>query len=199
MASGTGTTASIQPLCSGGAYTSLRGPPATLPMRLPKTLNLLLCLPALAAVPLAAQDRVVVAENVRLDYARVLSVEPVYQTLRATRTEEQCDDEPAPAPSAKEEPAKEEEGAISRMVDSVKGLFGKQEPAPAGPVTPRRNCRIVEVGREFRRPIAYDVDYIYKGTKYRSRLAEDPGNRLRIRVSVMPYLPDQPAPPANRP
>ncbi|KAG0762855.1 hypothetical protein G6F63_016594 [Rhizopus arrhizus] len=28
-----------------------------------------------------------------------------------------------------------------------------------------RDCRIVPVGREFRRPIAYDVDYVYKGTK----------------------------------
>ena len=52
-----------------------------------------------------------------------------------------------------------------------------------------RNCRIVEVGREFRRPIAYDVDYVWRGTKYRSRLPEDPGNRLRIRVSVTPEMP----------
>ncbi len=165
-------------------------------MRLPNSPTLLLCLLCWAAWPVAAQDRVVQAENVRLDYARVLSVEPVYQTLRATRTEEQCEDEPTPEPVTPQA----EEGAISRMVDSVKGLFGKPPPAPAGPVTPRRNCRIVEVGREFRRPIAYDVDYIYKGTKYRSRLAEDPGNRLRIRVSIMPYLPDQPLPPtAGRP
>ena len=50
------------------------------------------------------------------------------------------------------------------------------------------DCRIVEVGREFRRPIAYDVEYVYKGAKYRSRLPEDPGNRLRIRISVVPYV-----------
>ena len=30
---------------------------------------------------------------------------------------------------------------------------------------------MVPVEREFRRPIAYDVDYVYKGFKYRSRLA----------------------------
>lgn len=169
-------------------------------MRPPKIPNFPLCLSALGLLAFAAaaggQDRVVQAENVRLDYARVLSVEPVYQTLRATRTEERCDDEPAPAGS----PAgQDSESAVSRVVDSVKELFGKQTPAPEAPVTPRRNCRIVEVGREFRRPIAYDVDYIYKGTKYRSRLAEDPGNRLRIRVSVMPYLPDQPAPAPGEP
>ena len=58
--------------------------------------------------------------------------------------------------------------------------------AGAPSVPPR--CRTVLVGREFQRPIAYDVDYIYKGVKYRSRLAEDPGNRLRIRISVVPYV-----------
>ncbi len=87
------------------------------------------------------------------------------------------------------------------MVDSVKGIFGgddkgaQDEPvdarAPAAPPATGQNCRMVTVEREFRRPIAYDVDYIYKGTKYRNRLAEDPGNRLRIRVSVMPYAPGQ--------
>ena len=49
------------------------------------------------------------------------------------------------------------------------------------------------VVREYRRPIAYDVDYIYKGSKFRTRLAEDPGNRLRVRVSITPQ------PMANRP
>ncbi len=48
------------------------------------------------------------------------------------------------------------------------------------------NCRTVPVEREFRRPIAYDVDYVYQGAKFRSRLADDPGNRLRIRIGVTP-------------
>ncbi|SDQ58722.1 Uncharacterized conserved protein YcfJ, contains glycine zipper 2TM domain [Pseudoxanthomonas sp. CF385] len=149
----------------------------------------------LACAPLLAQERVIPTENVRLDYAQVLSVEPVYQTLRATRTEQRCDEVPAVKP----EPAtREEESRWSKMVSSVKGWFGSDE-ASAPPVAPpastvRTNCRAVPVEREFQRPIAYDVDYIYKGVKYRSRLAEDPGNRLRIRVSVVPYVtPMQPA------
>ena len=44
------------------------------------------------------------------------------------------------------------------------------------------------MAREFRRPIAYDVDYVYKGSKYRSRLPDDPGNRLRIRIGVTPVV-----------
>jgi uncharacterized protein YcfJ len=165
--------------------------------------NLLLPLVGLfacVAVPVWAQDsearnRVVVIENVKLDYAQVLNVEPVYQTLRATRTEQQCDPVPAPAPAPA--PAKpEDDSRLNRLMDSVKDIFSRRhEAAPApvaapSPAASGRNCRTVEVGREFRRPIAYDVDYVYKGTKYRSRLPEDPGNRLRIRVSVAPYVPD---------
>jgi uncharacterized protein YcfJ len=141
----------------------------------------------LFAMSAMAQERVIPAENVRLDYAQVLSVEPVYQTLRASRTEQRCDEVPAPKP---EQPV-EEDSRWSRVVSSVRGWFGSDEAAepPAAPPVPtvKVNCRMVPVEREFQRPIAYDVDYIYKGVKYRSRLAEDPGNRLRIRVSVAPY------------
>ncbi|HET6395838.1 MAG TPA: hypothetical protein VFF91_03245 [Pseudoxanthomonas sp.] len=138
------------------------------------------------------QIRVVPVENVKIDYAQVLRVQPVYQTLRATRTEERCDPEPPPPPSR---PARDaaDEGVFSRMLDSVKEAFGRGEQAPPPQPAPpprRENCRLVQVDREFQRPIAYDVDYVYKGTKYRSRLAEDPGNRLRIRVSVTPYVPE---------
>ena len=126
-------------------------------------------------------------ENVRLDYAQVLNVSPVYETLRASRSEMRCEEvaAPKPAPVA-------DEGRWSKMVDAVKGVFTRDpEPEPRSAGAPKANCRMVPVQREFQRPIAYDVDYVYKGTKYRSRLPEDPGNRLRIRVSVMPYIPGQ--------
>lgn len=163
---------------------------------LPPLLCLLGChvVTARAADPEAdARTRVVVVENVKLDYAQVLNVEPVYQTLRATRTEEQCDPPPAGSQEAGATEDDKGEGRVSKMMDSVKDIFSRRHDTVVPPSTPpstRRNCRVVEVGREFRRPIAYDVDYVYKGTKYRSRLPEDPGNRLRIRVSVTPYIPD---------
>jgi len=161
--------------------------------------------PALAQEGDAAQAegriRVVPAENVKIEYAQVLRVEPVYQTLRASRTEERC--EPVAPVREKDKPVGEvkDPGVFTRMYDSVKGMFsdGKAEPAPA-PVpapAPTKNCRLVQVDRQFQRPIAYDVDYVYKGTKYRSRLAEDPGNRLRIRVSVTPWEAEAPALPSQ--
>ncbi|MET0654181.1 MAG: hypothetical protein ABWX88_06355 [Pseudoxanthomonas sp.] len=159
-------------------------------MRLYHQTFLGLGLSALVAAAAAAQDTapvtVLPVENVRLDYAQVLAVEPVYQTLRASRTEMRCEEKQAPKPA----PAPEE-GRWSKIMGSVKGVFTR-DPEPAPKVEPPKpSCRMVPVEREFRRPIAYDVDYVYKGFKYRSRLPEDPGNRLRIRVSVMPYVPGQ--------
>ena len=161
-------------------------------------------LSALPAVVLAQEaeprNRVVIVENVKFDYAQVLNVEPVFQTLRATRTEEHC--EPVSTRTLAPEEPVEDKGRISRFWDSVRSMFkrsdeeaveevGTESPVPApantGPML-TRDCRIVPVGREFRRPIAYDVDYVYKGTKYRSRLPEDPGNRLKIRVSITPWV-----------
>ena len=116
-----------------------------------------------------SQNTVIQAENVRFDYAQVLRVTPVYQTLTATRMEQRCD----PPPSS---------SRISRAVGAIKERLRREEEKKAAAA----NCRTVPVEREFRRPIAYDVDYVYRGMKYRSRLPYDPGNRLRIRVSVTP-------------
>ena len=171
---------------------------------LPPVLACLLAGPAMAQSDDGEpRNRVVIVENLKFDYAQVLNVEPVFQTLRATRTEEQCVPVAtrtlAPVNVTGDEP-EEEKGRFGRFWDSVRSMFkpGEQEgdgmpvapaeaPASNAPML-TRDCRIVPVGREFRRPIAYDVDYVYKGTKYRSRLPEDPGNRLKIRVSVTPWV-----------
>ena len=128
---------------------------------------------ALSAAPvLAQQSTVIQTEIVRFSWAQVLRVTPVYQTLTATRIEQLCDQTPRPDT---------EESRLSRVVGAVKDALGRDVDDP-------EKCRAVPVEREFRRPIAYDVDYTYRGAKYRSRLPEDPGNRLRIRVSVMPVI-----------
>lgn len=130
----------------------------------------------LSAAPLWAQDvareTVVPQENVRFDYAQVLEVSPVYQTLRATRMERVCDARQI------------SDGRIAKVVSAVKNKLSgvTQEEREAG----LSNCRMAPVVREYRRPIAYDVDYAYKGSKFRTRLGQDPGNRLRVRVSITP-------------
>jgi uncharacterized protein YcfJ len=138
-------------------------------------LTLSLIILALAAGTVAAQNTVIQTENVRFDYAQVLRVTPVYQTLTATRVEQKCD----PVAQA---------NRLSRAVGALKEALRREQQRAAA------NCRNVQVEREFRRPIAYDVDYVYKGAKFRSRLPEDPGNRLRIRVAISPVVAGGPAP-----
>ena len=151
--------------------------------RVPRFL-LPIAMPLLAvSMPAAAQTTVIQAENVRMDYAQVMRVEPVYQTLRATSMEQYCNGKPV-------KPESERERGLSRFVGAVKDVLVPQsdEPATTSPVL-AEGCSMVPVVREYRRPIAYDVDYVYKGSKYRSRLPNDPGNRLRVRVSVTPQVP----------
>ena len=138
---------------------------------------------AFAAAPAWAQHTVIQAENVRYEYAQVLRAEPVYQTLRATSMEQYCNGKPV-------KPEPEREGGLSRFVGAVKDVLvpHSDEPATTSPVL-AEGCSMVPVVSEYRRPIAYDVDYVYKGSKYRSRLPNDPGNRLRVRVSVTPQVP----------
>lgn len=194
-----------------------------LPLPLLSSMLSLTLLCGLVAAPVRGQEleqeagpdlrnRVVVVENVRYDYAQVLNVEPVFQILRATRTEEHCE----PVSTRTLDPVHvvvddEEKGRLGRLWNSVRRMFGAEEAAATVAETATeaevvrrdalltRNCKVVEVGREFRRPIAYDVDYVYRGTKYRSRLPDDPGNRLRIRVSVTPHIAgaEQPSVSAN--
>ena len=134
---------------------------------------------ALAWAPAHAQDpgtTVLQNENVRMDFAQVMRVQPIYQVLRATRMEPRCADDAHAA---------DDEKGLAKIVGAVKGAVSRKPDPPQA----QANCEMIPVVREFRRPIAYDVDYVYRGTKYRSRLPYDPGNRLRVRVSVVPYIP----------
>lgn len=124
-----------------------------------------------------AQSSPAQPENVSIAYAQVLRVQPVYETLRVTRMQEHCTEVPADEPEEDSE-----RSVVSRLVGSVRRVLGKDDADTAT----SRECTTVPVRQELRRPVAYDVDYVYKGTKYRSRLPQDPGNRLRIKVSVTP-------------
>ena len=145
-----------------------------------RRLNALPLLLVAIAAPACAQETVVQAENVRTEYAQVLRAEPVYQVLHATGMVERCG-QSSPVDAG------DERRGISRVVGVVKDVLTPER----GPVATGADggCRMVPVDREFRRPIAYDVDYVHKGVRYRSRLPYDPGNRIRVRVSVTPIVP----------
>jgi uncharacterized protein YcfJ len=151
-------------------------------MRFQPCASLSLLLLAVPAPSAWAQNTVIQTENVRMDYARVMSAEPVYQTLRATSMVERCEQS---TPVQRDD---EQRRGLSRVVGAVRDVLtpgsSEQQVAPD-----RSDCRMVPVDREFRRPIAYDVEYLHHGVKYRSRLPYDPGNRVRVRVSVTPVVP----------
>jgi uncharacterized protein YcfJ len=89
----------------------------------------------------------------------------------------------------------------------VGGLVGNQvDRDNAGPSAPpvteteRRpverdveRCRTVEEVREM--PVGYDVRYEYRGRQFNTRLPQDPGPMLRVRVDVAPEVVAPPPPP----
>jgi uncharacterized protein YcfJ len=160
-------------------------PPARLtPYAAPVLLTLLLAVPGGAAR--AQQGEVLLqAENVRTEFAQVMRVEPVYETLRATSMVERCE---ASTPVQAEEPRT----GFSRVIGAVRSALTPDPKVEEVAPSAGGECRLVPMDREFRRPIAYDVEYVHKGVKYRSRLPYDPGNRLRVRVSVTPVVSAEP-------
>src|SRR5690554_1232101 len=149
----------------------------------------LLLAPVLAAAPVCAraQHTVIQAESVRYEYAQVLRAEPVYQTLRATSMVERCERSSMVGPDDGEE-----RRGLSRVVGAVRDVLtpNRRDSAPDGDGDGEGDCVMVPVEREFSRPIAYDVDYVVRGVKYRPRLPTDPGNRLRVKVAVTPVVPE---------
>ena len=138
-------------------------------MRLSRCLAVLSLLAgASASAQEPPREVVLPVENVRYDYAQVLSVRPVYQVLRTTSMERVCDTR-EPAISA----------TLARVMNAVRNRTTEAENAG--------NCRMEPVVKEFRRTVAYDVDYMYRGSKFRTRMDRDPGNRLRIRISISPH------------
>jgi len=55
-----------------------------------------------------------------------------------------------------------------------------------GYATTKRHCRMVDTGNGSRHVIGFDVEYRYRGERYTSRMNYDPGERIRVRVSVTP-------------
>jgi uncharacterized protein YcfJ len=142
-----------------------------------------------------------IPENVSFGYAQVLRADEVVEVQRIRSTEERCDD------VEYRQSGKTTGGTVigaivgAALGNQVGDGDGRKAATVAGAVVggaignniarnraeaEARGCRLVEVEREEPQVVGYDVEYMYKGEKYMSRLPYDPGNRLRIRVSVMP-------------
>ena len=145
--------------------------------------SMMLLTAALVAGPAFAQEMASVdtpvqgRENVSYAYADVLRAVPTYQMKRVVEKKEECSDLPA--------------ADVPLSLATQGDVSGDQGDAPVShegetASSPRRTCRLVDNEREERHISGYDVEYRYKGQLYMSRMDYDPGNKLRIRVTVAP-------------
>jgi uncharacterized protein YcfJ len=140
-------------------------------------------------------------ENVSHGYAQVLRADEVVEIRRVLVPQEQC--EPEPEPPKRVNTGGAVIGAIlgAALGNQVGDGDGRRAATAVGAVAGgvigsniARNreldeagrCEVVQVEQEQSVVVGYDVEYMYKGDKYLSRLPYDPGNRLRVRVSVTP-------------
>lgn len=147
-------------------------------------------------------------ENVRYTYATVLSATPVYETVRFSEPREECAEERVVYRERDSGTAGTIVGAIvgAAVGNQVGSGSGRRAATVAGAVAggaigrnvdrnngpdrryegTERRCQLVEVTREERRLSGYDVEYRLKDEVFFARLPYDPGNNLRVRVSVTP-------------
>ncbi len=146
-----------------------------------------------------------------LEYARVLDVDPIVREVRVQVPRQECWDEARPVPGAA--PMPPAGGAIlggviggvlghqvgsgdGRRVATVAGaLIGSaighnaatrssSRYVPATETVER--CETRYESRVEQRVEGYRVRYEYGGRQYRTRLPYDPGERMRVQVSVVP-------------
>lgn len=148
-----------------------------------------------------SRDYVSGMENVSYAYAQVTRVDPIYETVRTRVPQEQCYGSEvrdggnptggtvigALVGAALGNQVGKGDGRDAATVAGavVGGAIGRNIDRNDGSAT-RGGCRVVEVEREERRVASYDVEYVHQGKTYMSRLPYDPGDRLRVRVSVQP-------------
>ncbi len=143
-------------------------------------------------------------DGARYAWADVLRVDPVYERVQVREPREECDSgDYGYERSADHSTAGTVIGALVGGVlgNTVGKGDGRRAATVAGAVVggtvghsagsrhgayPEPQCHIVDTGREESRLIGYDVQYRYRGNVYGSRLQNDPGDRIRVRVIVEP-------------
>ncbi len=146
--------------------------------------------------------------NVQYGFATVLSSEPVIKRIRITQPEQQCWDEEVRVRRPRASKTNTILGAIiggaignavghnktNKRVGTFAGaLLGGSiaKDMNRNRAVERRiitQCETTNVQRAEERVIGYRVTYHYQGKTYTTRMKRDPGNSLRIRLSVTPVI-----------
>jgi len=144
-------------------------------------------------------------DNAHFGWADVLRVDPVQGVTRTEVPQQECYEQPV----VQHDPGNSAIGTVlGAVVGGVLGNTvgkgdGRKAATVAGAVaggavgnrvsdhggdyqSSQTTCHQVNTVSEQRRIIGYDVEYRYRGEVYMSRLSYDPGERLRVRVSVQP-------------
>ena len=172
----------------------------------------LLLVPAIAFSATTPSDTI--PSDTIYDRARVVSADPIYETVSYDVPVEQCREqqvrysEPVRTQGSVTGPIL---GAIiggaignavghhksNKQVGTIVGaLLGgsigadisRRHRAAVGPVSYRTEqvCEVLREVREEERLAGYNVSYVYAGTTYSTRMKRDPGDSVRVRVSVNP-------------
>jgi len=146
-------------------------------------------------------------DNVKVAWADVLRVDPIYDRVQANNPRRECED--VPVERHVDNGNKAAGTVLGAIVGGVLGNTvgkgdGRRAATVAGAVVggavgnnvaqdddryyadTERRCRTVQETAEERRIVGYDVQYRYRGDVYMSRLNFDPGDRIRVRVSIEP-------------
>ncbi len=142
--------------------------------------------------------------NAHYGWADVLRADPVQGVVRVSVPRQECYDQQVVQHEGGNNTAGTVLGAVvGGVLGSTVGKGdGRKAATVAGAVaggavgnrassgrdyqTTQTHCREVNTVSEQRRIVGYDVEYRYRGEVYMSRLDYDPGERLRVRVSVTP-------------
>lgn len=181
---------------------------------LPFLFAALVSAPAFAQMPTSAPTAAG-EENSHYGWADVLRVDPVYDDDSASPPQQPCYEEQVPVAAPADVDAQNKRGVFTAIGAFVGGILGNQfgkgkgraaatvAGAVAGGVAgnnvaaagdengdPRpqyktvRHCPPAAVNQ--RKAVAYDVEYRYRGDVFSSRMPYDPGDRVRVKVSVSP-------------
>lgn len=147
-------------------------------------------------------------ENVQYGYATVLSAEPIVKLFRVSRPERECWDEQVQVKDRRGSRTNTIMGALiggaignalghhksNKRVGAVAGaLLGGSIAKDMQSKRPPRTevytrCNTTRVSTEEERVIGYRVTYHFQGKTYTTRMKRDPGNSVRVRLTVAPVV-----------
>jgi len=141
-----------------------------------------------AQEPQTATDELQPEHNVRIEYAEVLRVEPVQPSAADEHTGD-CIPATgaAPAQAARKPQRPQDAHTSSSLTLSLHAGRARDNRPPTAATPAHTDTAATQCPPEQPLPL-YDVDYVLRGIKYRSRLPYDPGNRLQVQLSVTPVL-----------